>query len=102
MRQSRLSSVADMAILGITRIREKITYLIDLFSLAEKLVQSVSRATASSAIPSGIVYLLKDTFLRDLERNYFESVGFRVTLANNGAKRSIYLRSAESFRPSCL
>ena len=29
--------VADMAILGITRIREKITYLIDLFSLAEKV-----------------------------------------------------------------
>ena len=86
--------VADMAILGITRIREKITYLIDLFSLAEKVSPERFKSHRKLCNPErDRLLVVEDTpFFRDLERNYFESVGFRVTLANNGSEALDLLR----------
>ena len=78
--------INQKAILGITTIRERITFLVDLFSLAEQ----VSPDRFKRAVPDGRpeqdrLLVVDDTpFFRDLEKNYFESVGFRVTLANNG------------------
>ena len=74
------------AILGITTIREKITFLVDLFSLAEQVSpERFKRIDLEGRPEQDRLLVVEDTpFFRDLEKTYFESVGFRVTLANNG------------------
>ena len=90
--------ISDMAILGITTIREKITYLIDLFSLAEKVSPERFKSQRQLCNPDkDRLLVVEDTpFFRDLEKTYFESVGFRVTLANNGAEAISLLRERPS------
>jgi len=81
-----LPPINQKAILGITTIREKITFLVDLFSLAEQVSPDRFKRTDLEGKPQkDRLLVVEDTpFFRDLEKNYFESVGFRVTLANNG------------------
>ncbi|MEC8865558.1 MAG: chemotaxis protein CheW [Verrucomicrobiota bacterium] len=78
--------INEAAILGITTIREKITFLVDLFSLAEQVSPDRFKRTDLEGKPEkDLLLVVEDTpFFRDLEKTYFESVGFRVTLANNG------------------
>ena len=78
--------INENAILGITTIREKITFLVDLFSLAEQVSpERFKRAELDGKPEKDRLLVVEDTpFFRDLEKTYFESVGFRVTLANNG------------------
>jgi two-component system, chemotaxis family, sensor kinase CheA len=78
--------ITDNAILGITTIREKITFLVDLFSLAEQVSPERFKRTDLEGRPEkDRLLLVEDTpFFRDLEKTYFQSVGFRVTVANNG------------------
>ena len=78
--------INEAAILGITTIREKITFLVDLFSLAEQVSPDRFKRTDLVGKPEkDRLLVVEDTpFFRDLEKTYFESVGFRVTLANNG------------------
>ena len=78
--------INENAILGITTIREKITFLVDLFSLAEQVSpERFKRAELEGKPEKDRLLVVEDTpFFRDLEKTYFESVGFRVTLANNG------------------
>ena len=78
--------INEAAILGITTIREKITFLVDLFSLAEQVSPDRFKRTDLEGKPEkDRLLVVEDTpFFRDLEKTYFESVGFRVTLANNG------------------
>ena len=78
--------INQKAILGITTIREKITFLVDLFSLAEQVSPDrFRRADLEGRPDKDRLLVVEDTpFFRDLEKNYFESVGFRVSLANNG------------------
>lgn len=78
--------INEKAILGITTIREKITFLVDLFSLAEQVSpERFKRSELEGKPQKDRLLVVEDTpFFRDLEKTYFESVGFRVTLANNG------------------
>ena len=78
--------INEAAILGISTIREKITFLVDLFSLAEQVSPDRFKRTDLEGRPEkDRLLVVEDTpFFRDLEKTYFESVGFRVTLANNG------------------
>ena len=78
--------INENAILGITTIREKITFLVDLFSLAEQVSpERFKRSDLEGRPEKDRLLVVEDTpFFRDLEKTYFESVGFRVTLANNG------------------
>ena len=58
----------------------------DLFSLAEQVSPDRFKRTDLEGKPEkDRLLVVEDTpFFRDLEKTYFESVGFRVTLANNG------------------
>ncbi len=78
--------INQKAILGITTIREKLTFLVDLFSLAEQVAPDrFGRSEFEGRPEKDRLLVVDDTpFFRDLEKTYFESVGFRVTLANNG------------------
>jgi len=78
--------INQKAILGITSIREKLTFLVDLFSLAEQVSPDRFKRNELEGRPEKDRLLVVDDtpFFRDLEKTYFESVGFRVTVANNG------------------
>ena len=78
--------IDDMAILGVTTIRNKVTYLIDVFSLAEQISPGRHKRMIGSAnVEQNRLLIVEDTpFFRYLERNYFESVGFNVSEAKNG------------------
>ena len=86
--------INEKAILGITTIRERITFLVDLFSLAEQVSPDRFRRSELEGKPEkDRLLVVEDTpFFRDLEKNYFESVGFRVTLANNGQEALALLK----------
>lgn len=74
-------------VLGITRLHEKITMVLDLFSLAEKVSPERFKAKDYNVVPleKDQLLVIDDTpFFRDLEKKYFESVGFHVTVASNG------------------
>jgi len=94
-----LPPINDKAILGITTIREKITFLVDLFSLAEQVSPERFRRSELEGRPEkDRLLVVEDTpFFRDLEKNYFESVGFRVTLANNGQEALDLLKDRPNF-----
>ena len=78
--------INQKAILGITSIREKLTFLVDLFSLAEQVSPDRFKRSELEGRPEKDRLLVVDDtpFFRDLEKTYFESVGFRVTVATNG------------------
>jgi two-component system chemotaxis sensor kinase CheA len=78
--------INQRAILGITTIKDKLTFLVDLFSLAEQVAPDRFAKRENEGRPEKDRLLVVDDtpFFRDLEKTYFESVGFRVTLANNG------------------
>ena len=86
--------INEKAILGITTIREKITFLVDLFSLAEQVSpERFKRSELEGKPQKDRLLVVEDTpFFRDLEKTYFESVGFRVTLANNGQEALALLK----------
>mgnify|MGYP000423335323 CR=1 FL=1 len=66
--------------------KDKLTFLVDLFSLAEQVAPDRFARRENEGRPEKDRLLVVDDtpFFRDLEKTYFESVGFRVTLANNG------------------
>lgn len=76
----------ESIVLGVTKLHGKLTCLLDLFSLAEKVSPDIFKGKAFSETPSKNRLLVVDDtpFFRDLEKKYFESVGFHVTLAFNG------------------
>lgn len=78
--------ITQQGILGITTIRDQITYLIDLFSLAEKISPDRFKSNSKPKNPNkDRLLIVEDTpFFRHLEKSYFESVGFKVTQASNG------------------
>ena len=59
--------ISGKIILGVTKLYNRITFILDLFSLAEQVSPESFKA-----------------IFRHLEKKYFESVGFKVTLASNG------------------
>ena len=91
--------INQKAILGITTIRERITFLVDLFSLAEQVSPDRFRRSDLEGRPEkDRLLVVEDTpFFRDLEKNYFESVGFRVTLANNGQEALELLKQRPNY-----
>ena len=91
--------INEAAILGISTIREKITFLVDLFSLAEQVSPDrFKRADLEGKPEKDRLLVVEDTpFFRDLEKTYFESVGFRVTLANNGQEAMDLLMERPSY-----
>jgi two-component system chemotaxis sensor kinase CheA len=76
----------ESVVLGVTKLHGKLTFLLDLFSLAEKVSPDIFRGKVFSETPTKNRLLVVDDtpFFRDLEKKYFESVGFQVTLAFNG------------------
>ena len=94
-----LPPINQKAILGITTIREKLTFLVDLFSLAEQVSPERFRRSELEGRPEkDRLLVVEDTpFFRDLEKNYFESVGFRVTLANNGQEALDLLKERPNY-----
>ena len=78
--------INESIILGVTKIHDKLTFLIDLFSLAEKVSPDIFRTKSFTEKPVKKRLLVVDDtpFFRDLEKKYFESIGFEVSLAFNG------------------
>ena len=79
--------ISGKIILGITKLYNRITLILDLFSLAEQVSPESFKAIDFSGKSTNKNQLLvvDDTpFFRHLEKKYFESVGFKVTLASNG------------------
>lgn len=78
--------INESIILGVTKIHDKLTFLLDLFSLAEKVSPDIFKSKAFTEAPVKKRLLVVDDtpFFRDLEKKYFESIGFEVTLAFNG------------------
>ena len=85
--------ISQESILGVTTIRERITYLVDLFNLAEQVSPERFKGSRELRNPEkDRLLVVEDTpFFRDLEKKYFESVGFKVTLANNGREALDFL-----------
>ena len=75
-------------VLGVTSINGKITLVLDLFTLAEKISpESYKASQAFDRHQKNRLLVVDDTpFYRDLERRYFESVGFNVETAANGSE----------------
>lgn len=78
--------INESIILGVTKIHDKLTFLLDLFSLAEKVSPDVFKTKAfAEASEKERLLVVDDTpFFRDLEKKYFESIGCEVSLAFNG------------------
>ncbi len=80
------SSINSEAVLGITDIKNQLTYIIDLFNLAEQ-VNPVRFKTEKKLLnpKKNRLLVVEDTpFFRQIEKNYFESAGFKVSQASNG------------------
>lgn len=80
------SSINSEAVLGITDINNQLTYIIDLFNLAEQ-VNPVRFKTEKKLLnpKKNRLLVVEDTpFFRQIEKNYFESAGFKVSQASNG------------------
>jgi two-component system chemotaxis sensor kinase CheA len=71
----------ESIILGVTKIHEKLTFLLDLFSLAEKVSPDIFKTRAFTEAPVKKRLLVVDDtpFFRDLEKKYFESIGVEVS-----------------------
>ncbi|SVD74474.1 uncharacterized protein METZ01_LOCUS427328, partial [marine metagenome] len=93
------SPMSDQAILGITTIREQITFLIDLFSLFEQVSpERFQNKTKPGHPEKDRLLVVEDTpFFRHLEKSYFESVGFKVTQASNGKEALDLLRERPKY-----
>ena len=91
--------ISQQAILGITTIREQITYVIDLFTLAEQVSPERFKTSREICNPDkDRLLVVEDTpFFRDLEKTYFESVGFRVSVANNGQEAIQMLKEKPNY-----
>jgi two-component system chemotaxis sensor kinase CheA len=78
--------IQQAGILGISTIRDKITYILDLFSLCEVISpERFVNGNKIDELKKNRLMVVEDTpFFRNLEKSYFESVGFEVSLANNG------------------
>ncbi len=76
----------ESIVLGVTTLHERLTFVLDLFSLAEKVNPEVFKSKAFSKPPTRNRLLVVDDtpFFRNLEKKYFESIGFEVSLAFNG------------------
>ena len=81
--------------MGVTKIHEKLTFLLDLFSLAEKVSPDIfkTRAFTEAPIKKRLLVVDDTPFFRDLEKKYFESIGFEVSLAFNGQEALDLLKS---------
>ena len=88
----------ESIILGVTKIHEKLTFLLDLFSLAEKVSPDICKTRAFTEAPVKKRLLVVDDtpFFRDLEKKYFESIGFEVSLAFNGQEALDLLKDKPS------
>jgi two-component system, chemotaxis family, sensor kinase CheA len=88
------SPMSGESILGITTIRDQVTYLIDLFSLFEQVSPDRFQNKTKPGHPEkNRLLVVEDTpFFRHLEKSYFESVGFKVTQASNGKEALDLLR----------
>ena len=88
----------ESIILGVTKIHEKLTFLLDLFSLAEKVSTDIFKTRAFTEAPVKKRLLVVDDtpFFRDLEKKYFESIGFEVSLAFNGQEALDLLKDKPS------
>ncbi len=74
-------------ILGVAKLYNRITFVLDLFSLAEVVSPQDFKAidfSGKSAHKNELLVVEDTPFFRHLEKKYFESVGFKVTLASNG------------------
>jgi two-component system chemotaxis sensor kinase CheA len=93
------SPMSDQAILGITTIRDQITFLIDLFSLFEQVSpERFQNKTKPGHPEKDRLLVVEDTpFFRHLEKSYFESVGFKVTQASNGKEALDMLRERPKY-----
>jgi two-component system, chemotaxis family, sensor kinase CheA len=76
----------ESIVLGVTTLHQRLTFVLDLFSLAEKVNPEVFKTKAFSEPPARNRLLVVDDtpFFRNLEKKYFESIGFEVSLAFNG------------------
>jgi len=93
------SPMSGESILGITTIREQVTYLIDLFSLFEQVSpERFQNKTKPGHPEKDRLLVVEDTpFFRHLEKSYFESVGFKVTQASNGKEALDLLRARPQY-----
>ena len=80
------SSINAEAVLGITNINNQLTYIIDLFNLAEQVNPARFKTKKKLLDPKkNRLLVVEDTpFFRKIEKNYFESAGFKVSQASNG------------------
>ena len=80
------SSINSEAVLGITNINNQLTYIIDLFNLAEQVNPARFKTKKKLLDPKkNRLLVVEDTpFFRKIEKNYFESAGFKVSQASNG------------------
>jgi len=80
------SSIHAEAVLGITNINNQLTYIIDLFNLAEQVNPARFKTKKKLLDPKkNRLLVVEDTpFFRKIEKNYFESAGFKVSQASNG------------------
>ena len=78
--------INESIILGVTKIHDKLTFLLDLFSLAEKVSPDVFKTKAfnEASVKKRLLVVDDTPFFRDLEKKYFESIGCEVSLAFNG------------------
>jgi two-component system chemotaxis sensor kinase CheA len=78
--------INESIILGVTKIHDKLTFLLDLFSLAEKVSPDIfkTKAFTQAAMNKRLLVVDDTPFFRDLEKKYFESMGCEVSLAFNG------------------
>lgn len=76
----------EQIILGVTKFHDRLTFLLDLFSLAELVdPQGFKTRVFKEVSERNKLLVVDDTpFFRNLEKKYFESLGFQVTLACNG------------------
>jgi two-component system chemotaxis sensor kinase CheA len=87
--------IPQAGVLGITTIHDNLTYILDLFSLFEVISPERFKKQAKGIDENNNQLLVvEDTpFFRNLQKAYFESVGYEVTLANNGKEALDLLQS---------
>jgi len=80
------ASINSEAVLGITDINRQLTYIIDLFNLAEQVNPDRFKTKKKLLDPrKNRLLVVEDTpFFRHIEKKYFESAGFKVSQASNG------------------
>lgn len=76
--------ITQVGLLGLTNIRDRVTYVLDLYGLFESISPERFKKNKSVEKKNRLLVVEDTPFFRNLEKQYFESAGYKVTLANNG------------------